>query len=136
MTQLSIPTTPIPPALDAARRALAALTSTALVADTDLTDDDLADDVELAAEVDRLAAVEALAVLSDVRPPYPPLPDPIDPIDPIDTSNPGGPLDTGTVLAQVLDHLEAAIDEATSIQELTRIAAAALVLRHRGGVAG
>jgi hypothetical protein len=95
--------TPISPSLDAARRALAAVLD--------------------ATHVDhrtRLAAAEALAVLSEVRPPYPPA----------TGSGAGTP---EVLLADALARLETAIGEAGSIDELTRIATAALILRRRGG---
>jgi hypothetical protein len=66
-----------------------------------------------------LAAAEALAVLSEVRPPYPP-------------SNAGETAEPHVLMAASLARLEAGIGEAASIDELTRIATAALILRRRG----
>jgi hypothetical protein len=94
--------TPISPSLDAARHALAAVL-----------------DGGDANDRDRLAAAEALAVLSEVRPPYPPTV----------SGEAGWP---HVLLADALARLEAAIGEAGSIDELTRIATAALILRRRG----
>ena len=104
MTQPLTPDTPlsaISPSLDAARAALAAVLDGTRAADTD-----------------RLAAAEALAALSEVRPPYPP-------------PNPGQAGHPHALLAEALDRLDAAIGEAGSIDELTRIATAALILRRR-----
>jgi hypothetical protein len=100
------PLSPISPSLDAARAVLAAVLDSTRAADTDRLD------------TDRLAAAEALAALSEVRPPYPP-------------PNPGQAGHPHALLADALDRLDAAIGEAGSIDELTRIATAALILRRR-----
>jgi hypothetical protein len=63
-------------------------------------------------------------VLSDVTPPYPPANDALP-----------DEADANSLRSQVLDRLQDAIDEVTSVAELHRIATAALVLRHGGGVA-
>jgi hypothetical protein len=102
MTQQTTPTTPISQSLDDARHALVGV-----IDDHDANDPD------------RLAAAEALAALCEVRPPYPP-------------PDPGHARDPEALLAQALGRLEAAIGEATSIDELTRIATAALIIRRRG----
>lgn len=54
---MDIPTQPIPPVVDTARRALYRILNAG--------PEDIADD---------LAVIEALAILEDVRPPYPPAP--------------------------------------------------------------
>jgi hypothetical protein len=71
---------------------------------------------------DLLTVAEALAVLSDVTPPYPPLPERLDPLDP------------PTAIATALAQLAVALDEVSSVQDLTRIGLTALVLRRGGGV--
>lgn len=55
--EVDIPTQPIPPAIEAARRALHRILNAG--------SEDIADD---------LAVIEALAILEDVQPPYPPAP--------------------------------------------------------------
>jgi hypothetical protein len=99
--------TPVPPSIDAARRVLAA------ALDSDLPADGI--------DADRFTVAEALAVLDDVTPPYPPVP-------------PQTPIDAGAARRQALGHLETALDEASSVRDLTRIGLAAIVLRRGGGV--
>lgn len=108
----TIATSDVPPAVDAARRVLAAA-----------LDADLPSAHDRGLDVDRLTVAEAVAVLDDVTPPYPPLPDRLTPVAADDARR------------QALAHLEAALDEVTSIRDLTRIGLAALVLRRGGGVA-
>lgn len=102
-----IPMTSVPPSIDAARRVLAA------VLDNDLPTDGI--------DPDRFTVAEALAVLDDVTPPYPPVP-------------PQTPIEAGAARRQALGHLETALDEVSSVRDLTRIGLAAIVLRRGGGV--
>ncbi|MBI4942124.1 MAG: hypothetical protein HY830_15370 [Actinobacteria bacterium] len=104
-----IPMSAVPPSIDAARRVLAA------ALDSDLPADGI--------DPDRFTVAEALAVLDDVTPPYPPVP-------------PQPPIDAGTARRQALGHLETALDEVSSVRDLTRIGLAAIVLRRGGGVVG
>ena len=105
MTDTTIQTATEPAAIAAARRALAAI----LDADPPASP---GGDGET-----RIYVSEALALLSDVRPPYPPLPPLLQ------------PLPSGAGIAQALTHLDEAIDQATSIADLTRIATVAIILR-------
>ncbi|WP_088319472.1 hypothetical protein [Kineosporia sp. R_H_3] len=102
-----IPMTSVPPSIDAARRVLAA------ALDSDLPADCI--------DADRFTVAEALAVLDDVTPPYPPVP--------LQT-----PIDARAARRQALGHLETALDEVSSVRDLTRIGLAAIVLRRGGGV--
>ncbi len=102
-------TTPVPPSVDAARRLLAAVLDSAPPAD-------------LAHDADRFVIAEALAVLDDVTPPYPPV-----------TPVPGQ-VAASDARREALAHLETALDEVSSVRDLTRIGLAAIVLRRGGGV--
>jgi hypothetical protein len=105
----SIPTTPVPASVDAARRILAA------ALDAQLS--------QGAVPELRLAVAEAYAVLVDVAPPYPPLPPAL------------SPMPAAQAVPKALAHLRTALDEVTSVQDLTRIGLAAIVLRRAGGEA-
>ena len=102
-------TTPVPPSVDAARRLLAAALDSERPADR-------------AHDVDRFVVAEALAVLDDVTPPYPPV-----------TPEPGH-VAASDARREALAHLETALDEVSSVRDLTRIGLAAIVLRRGGGV--
>lgn len=102
-----IPMSSVPSSIDAARRVLAAALDSVLPAD--------------GIDADRFTVAEALAVLDDVTPPYPPVP-------------PQTPIDAGAARRQALGHLETALDEVSSVRDLTRIGLAAIVLRRGGGV--
>lgn len=106
MTNIPI-TTPPPPDIEAASRGLAAV----LAADPGFDD--------------ALAAAEALSVLSDVISPYPALDYP-------NGNAVDGHGDVDQLLVAVLVHLDAAIKAARGVEEATRCAHAARVLRtHR-----
>ena len=102
-------TTPVPPSVDAARRLLAAALDSAPPADR-------------AHDADRFVVAEALAVLDDVTPPYPPV-----------TPAPGL-VAASDARREALALLETALDEVSSVRDLTRIGLAAIVLRRGGGV--
>lgn len=103
----NIPSSTPPPDIEQASRGLAAV----------LASDPSFDDA--------LAAAEALSVLSDVVPPYPPLDYPAPPAVEVDVEQ---------AVAVVLAHLDVAIDSARGVEEATRCAHAARVLRtHRTG---
>ena len=106
----AIPTTLVPPAVDAARRLLSAALDSPPTNPAGVAPDQ--DDSH------RLAIAEALAVLSEVTPPYPPLPADLPPIDPVEA------------IRQARGHLESALDQVGSVQDLTRIGLAGLALRH------
>lgn len=131
-----IPTSTTTPALDAARRLMAAALRADLPADpprdvpadppTDLPADlpaDLRGEATPEGEMDhRLTVAEALAVLDGVNPPYPPLPDRLPAV-----------RSAGQARREALAHLQVALEETTSVRDLTRIGLAALVLRRGGG---
>ena len=102
-------TSPVPPSVDAARRLLAAALDSAPPADR-------------THDADRFVVAEALAVLDDVTPPYPPV-----------TPAPGQ-VAASDARREALAHLETALDEVSSVRDLTRIGLAAIVLRRGGGV--
>lgn len=103
MNDIEIPTQPIPPAIDTARRALYRV----------LNGD--AEDI-----VDDLAVIDALAILEDIHPPYPPAP-----VDDVAWT-----LDEALPVARAA--LEQAVEHAGSIQETLRFAMASRELRSVG----
>lgn len=95
MTDIEIPTQPIPAAIDTARRALYRILNG--------EPEDVVDD---------LAVIEALAILEDVRPPYPPPP-------PDDVA---WTLDEGLPVARAA--LAEAVETSRYVQEALRVALA------------
>jgi len=96
-------TQPMPPAIDAARRALTAVLEAGPAVE------------------DAVTITEALHLLLDVEPPYPPLGLEDDPTEP----------DVGIPAA--LTHLDHAAQAATSVRDLTRYAVIALLLQQASG---